>query len=206
MTSRTCAMPPGAPSISGEATVCTESRMRSDGFTASKWPSTAARSVSAARYRWSSMALMRSARIRTWLADSSPVTYSVRCSSLADLAATSSSSVDLPTPGSPASSTTAPGTSPPPSTRSSSGTPVERAVACSAVDLADGHRGRGHSARSRRTDRGRAVLLDRPPGLALGAAAEPLGRLPAALLAAVGRTVLGGLGTGSHVENRNRRH
>lgn len=45
------------------------------------------------------------------------------------MAATSSSRVDLPTPGSPASSTTAPGTRPPPSTRSSSGTPVERAVA-----------------------------------------------------------------------------
>ncbi|CAM5384287.1 hypothetical protein SFUMM280S_10854 [Streptomyces fumanus] len=129
-TSRTWAMPPGAPSISGEATVCTESRISSDGFTASRWPSTAARSVSAARYRWSCRAPIRSARSRTWLADSSPVTYRVRCSSLADLAATSSSSVDLPTPGSPASSTTAPGTSPPPSTRSSSGTPVERAVAC----------------------------------------------------------------------------
>lgn len=76
------------------------------------------------------MAWIRSARSRTWLADSSPVTYNVRCSSLADLAATSSSSVDLPTPGSPATSTTAPGTRPPPSTRSSSGTPVERAVAC----------------------------------------------------------------------------
>jgi hypothetical protein len=34
--------------------------------------------------------------------------------------------VDLPTPGSPASSTTEPGTSPPPSTRSSSATPVVR--------------------------------------------------------------------------------
>lgn len=73
-TSRTWDMPPGAPSISGEATVCTESRISRDGFTASKWPSTADRSVSAARYRWSSMALMRSARNRTWLADSSPVT------------------------------------------------------------------------------------------------------------------------------------
>src|SRR5581483_10685835 len=52
----------------------------------------------------------------------------------------------------------------------------------------------------RRTDRGRAVLLDGAPGLALGAAAEPLGRLPAALGAAVGRAVLGGPGTGSHAE------
>src|SRR5262249_3795499 len=39
--------------------------------------------------------------------------------------------VDLPTPGSPASSTTEPGTSPPPSTRSSSPTPVGRARASS---------------------------------------------------------------------------
>lgn len=58
------------------------------------------------------------------------MTYNVRCSSEAAFAATSSSSVDLPTPGSPATSTTAPGTRPPPSTRSSSGTPVGRAVAC----------------------------------------------------------------------------
>ena len=41
-------------------------------------------------------------------------------------AATSSSSVLLPTPGSPASRIAAPGTSPPPSTRSSSGTPLVR--------------------------------------------------------------------------------
>src|SRR3954466_10111314 len=41
-------------------------------------------------------------------------------------AATSSSSVDLPTPGSPASRITAPGTRPPPRTRSSSPTPVGR--------------------------------------------------------------------------------
>ena len=39
-------------------------------------------------------------------------------------AATSSSSVLLPTPGSPASRMAAPGTRPPPSTRSSSGTPL----------------------------------------------------------------------------------
>ncbi len=35
----------------------------------------------------------------------------------------------LPTPGSPASSTAAPGTMPPPSTRSSSGTPLPRCAA-----------------------------------------------------------------------------
>ncbi len=48
-TSLTCAMPPGAPSISGEATVCTESRTSSEGLTASRWPRTAERSVSAVR-------------------------------------------------------------------------------------------------------------------------------------------------------------
>ncbi len=37
-----------------------------------------------------------------------------------------SSNVDLPTPGSPASSVTDPGTTPPPSTRSSSSMPVAR--------------------------------------------------------------------------------
>ena len=50
----------------------------------------------------------------------------------AHCAATSSSSVDLPTPGSPASSTTAPGTRPSPSTRSSSPTPVRTRAAASA--------------------------------------------------------------------------
>ncbi|SHW28193.1 Uncharacterised protein [Mycobacteroides abscessus subsp. abscessus] len=43
---------------------------------------------------------------------------------MAQRCATSSSSVDLPTPGSPASSVTEPGTTPPPSTRSNSLIPV----------------------------------------------------------------------------------
>src|SRR5690348_6917330 len=47
------------------------------------------------------------------------------------LAAAVTSSVDLPTPGSPASRTTEPATRPPPSTRSSSGTPVGRCPALS---------------------------------------------------------------------------
>ncbi len=56
-------------------------------------------------------------------------------------AATSSSKVDLPTPGSPANSTTTPGTKPPPSTRSSSPTPVGRARAASASIAAIGRAG-----------------------------------------------------------------
>ncbi len=55
--------------------------------------------------------------------------------------ATSSSSVDLPTPGSPASRTTPPGTRPPPSTRSNSGTLVGRACAGAALIEAIGRAG-----------------------------------------------------------------
>ena len=69
---------------------------------------------------------MRSARKRIWPADSSPDTYSTVEPARAVRAATSSSSVDLPTPGSPASNTAAPATMPPPSTRSNSSTPVLR--------------------------------------------------------------------------------
>ncbi len=49
--------------------------------------------------------------------------------------------MDLPTPGSPASSTTAPGTRPPPSTRSSSPTPVGTALAGAALIVAIGRAG-----------------------------------------------------------------
>src|SRR5918996_540653 len=160
-------MPPGAPSISGEATVCTESRISRDGFTASKWPSTVARSVSAARYRWSSMALIRSARSRAGLARDED-----------DRA----------------------GHQPPAEHPVQLGHAGGAGGGLSAVDLADGQGGAGDAPRRRRTDSGRAVLLDRAPCLALGAAAEPLRRLPAAFGAAVGRSVLRGLGTGSHAE------
>ena len=65
--------------------------------------------------------------------------------------ATSSSSVDLPTPGSPASSTTAPGTMPPPSTRSSSPTPVGLARAGSTLIVAIGRAGSERRARASAT-------------------------------------------------------
>src|SRR5712671_137985 len=62
-------------------------------------------------------------RIRICCADSSPEAY--RTLMEADSrAATSSMSVDLPTPGSPPKSIKAPGTTPPPSTRSNSAIPV----------------------------------------------------------------------------------
>ncbi len=72
-TSRTWVTPPGTPSTSPAAIVCTESMISSRGDTASTWLMTASRSVSAARYRLSWMAPSRSARSRTCAADSSPV-------------------------------------------------------------------------------------------------------------------------------------
>ena len=78
------------------------------------------------------------------------------------VAATSSSRVDLPTPGSPASSTTPPGTRPPPRTRSSSSTPVGRAVAWSTST----------------STIGRAAALTGPAVTPLGAGARPRRRCP----------------------------
>ena len=72
---------------------------------------------------------MRSARKRTCDADSSPLMYRAGIPLPAVCAATDKRRVDLPTPGSPASKIAAPGTKPPPSTRSSSETPVARARA-----------------------------------------------------------------------------
>src|SRR6267378_219158 len=66
----------------------------------------------------------RSARRRSWSGDSSPETYSVETPWRSSLAAHCISSVDLPIPGSPPTSTTEPGTIPPPSTKSNSARPV----------------------------------------------------------------------------------
>ena len=76
MTARTWVTPPGEPSTSGDDMVCTESTTSNPGCTASTWPSSADRSLSAARYMPSWTLPVRSARSRTWPADSSPVTYS----------------------------------------------------------------------------------------------------------------------------------
>ena len=133
VTARVCVTPPGPPSASAVDIVWMESTISRSGRSSSRCPTMAPRSDSAARYSSSRNAAVRSARSRTCPADSSPVTYNTR---VAAFAATSSSSVDFPTPGSPASSTTAPGTRPPPSTRSSSDTPVGRARAVSSATSA----------------------------------------------------------------------
>ena len=117
--------------------------------------------------------------------------------------ATSSSSVLLPTPGSPASRMAAPGTRPPPSTRSSSGTPLVRAIDSLDRDLADRDGGGRHRPGGGPQRRG-ADLGDRPPGLALAAATDPLDRLPAALGAPVGRSDPRLLRHGGHGRRRHR--
>ena len=73
-TSLTWVTPPGTPSMPDAPMVCTESMTSSVGRVCSTWVSSAPRSVSAARYSSGSTALVRSARSRTWEADSSPVT------------------------------------------------------------------------------------------------------------------------------------
>src|SRR5262249_48015305 len=91
-------------------------------------PSAARRifSTDISAYIWRSSVVTESLspRILIWWADSSPDAYrttdvSARCD------ATSNMRVDLPTPGSPPSRTSAPATTPPPSTRSNSLIPVE---------------------------------------------------------------------------------
>jgi hypothetical protein len=73
-TSFTWVTPPGTPSTSAAPMVCTESTTSSSGRTAWTCPSSAAKSVSAARKSSSWVPPVRSARSRTWEADSSPVT------------------------------------------------------------------------------------------------------------------------------------
>ena len=67
----------------------------------------------------------------------------------------------MPTPGSPASSTTAPGTIPPPSTRSSSPTPVGRARALSALTSPMGRA--GSAGRTAAARAGAALAGPAPP-------------------------------------------
>ena len=88
----------------------------------------------------------RSARRRTWWADSSAETRRARCPAAARATSTCKSSVDLPIPGSPPSKVTEPGTRPPESTRSNSSTPVGTAAASATSTEA---RGTGMAPRSR---------------------------------------------------------
>src|SRR5437016_6340934 len=81
-------------------------------------------SVSATRWSAGESVPRRSPRSRICCSDSSPLTYSTGRFGPESRSSAERSSVLFPIPGSPASNTTAPGTSPPPSARSSSPMPV----------------------------------------------------------------------------------
>ena len=123
-TSRTWPTLPAGPVRSAEAMVWTLSTTASAGATDSIAPTAVASSVVATRPRPLTTAPTRSARPRTWEADSSPVMYRTSEPPAARRAASCSSSVLLPMPGSPPNSTIEPGTRPPPSTRSTSPIPL----------------------------------------------------------------------------------
>ena len=123
-TSRTWPTEPAAPVSSAAISVWTLSMTQTSGLVASSVASTVARSVSARAGTSSAPSGSRAARRRTWAADSSPVTYRTPRPARARLPSAIAVSVDLPMPGEPPSRTTEPGTTPPPSTRSSSPMPV----------------------------------------------------------------------------------
>ena len=194
VTARTWVTPPATPSDSVVDMVCTESTTMSDGRTCSMWPSAVCRSDSAARNTSSWLQPVRSARIRIWPADSSPERYRARRPASAQRCTTSSSSVDFPTPGSPASSVTEPGTSPPPSTRSSSLTPVWKCrVESGSIELMGTAGDAGTTARPDVVADDRSQngdLVHGAPAAAIRAAPNPLGGDVLALRAAVLRAHL----------------
>ena len=126
--SRTCPTLPGAPSSSSVCTVWIESTIAIVGRVASRCARMVSRCVSGRNSTSPAPSPSRSARSFTCSGLSSPLTYSAACPSPCSRATTCSSSVDLPMPGSPPTSTMLPGTMPPPSTKSNSASPVFRRV------------------------------------------------------------------------------
>ena len=121
---RTWPTDPEAEPSSGSCTVWIESTTTTAGARASTWPTTWGSDVSATSHSAGALTPSRSARSATCRADSSAVTYRQVWPPAATDASACSSSVDLPMPGSPPTTVTDPGTRPPPSTRSSSASPV----------------------------------------------------------------------------------
>ena len=149
--SRTCATDPGAEPSAEAWSVCTESMTHTSGRSASSVAQTESSSVSA-RMSTDSAPPSRAARSDTCDADSSPVTSSARRPARAIAPSAVSRRVDFPTPGSPPTSTSDAGTSPPPRTRSSSATPVEmRSASSTRTDpMGTGFSGDGRGALGRR--------------------------------------------------------
>ena len=153
-----------------------ESITQTSGRSRSSVAHTTSRFVSA-RISTCSAPPSRAARSLTCAVDSSPVTRRARRSR--EIAASAiSSSVDFPTPGSPPTRTSEAGTSPPPSTRSSSGTPVGIRSASSTSTSAS--RSSGLRLAVARSRRGGASSASVPKLAAARTAAEPAaGRVPA---------------------------
>ena len=123
--SRTCTTEPGAEASSGSTTVWMESITTTSGCTASR------RGDDVGQHRLGQRATARGGGRRAARPGPAPAARPPRprrrgraARRPASAAAMASSRVDLPTPGSPPSRVTDPGTRPPPSTRSSSARPV----------------------------------------------------------------------------------
>ena len=133
--SRTCATEPGADCSASEYIVWIESITATAGFSDFSCAWIFSRLISASRLSAEASSARRFARNAICCADSSPLMYSTLWPSPMAHSACNSS-VDLPMPGSPPISTTAPCTSPPPSTRSNSATPViSRLSSCASMSL-----------------------------------------------------------------------
>ena len=141
----------------------------------------------------------RRARRASCSSDSSPVQYSAGDTSSPQLFDTCSAMVDFPMPGSPPSSTTLPGTIPPPRTRSISQDPVGCTRGPTAITAVQG-RGDRSGGTARRPTAGDAnnVLAQAVPGLTRRAAPLPLRRLGPALATHVVQAGRGALQVGGH--------
>ncbi len=134
--SRTCETEPADESSSDKYVVWMESTISRSGFDSRTWLKITSRFVSVTNSNSFGRSFVplnkREARILICRSDSSPETYSTRCTFAISIAICSMS-VDLPMPGSPPTSTMEPGTMPPPSTRANS--PMGRGTRSSASPL-----------------------------------------------------------------------
>ena len=115
---------PGGPGVPASRSVWTELTTTREGRSASIVAITVSTSDSTSRRTLAPVHPSRRARRASCSSDSSPVQYSAGDTSSPQLFDTCSAMVDFPMPGSPPSSTTLPGTIPPPRTRSTSQDPV----------------------------------------------------------------------------------
>ena len=129
-TSRICVTEPGVDSAVWVNIVWTESTIIRSGIISRAWTITFSMRVSLNMWQFEQSPPSRSARIFTWRALSSPVTYNVFREG--QPRGIWSERVDFPMPGSPPMSTREPSTMPPPRIRSTS--PLQREIRASEVE------------------------------------------------------------------------